>query len=292
MIKKQPFLPKQGRPKRICLFGTSANPPTGDSGHSGVIRALVELQRFDEVRILPVYRHTFSSKRHQLLSFDHRVAMCERLIDELPTSQNTKVVVSRAEEDSFRRMLQVSKAVTDEEKAALRVGTADLLEMLMEQEEKNYHNNATTESPKTEFSFCLGADTFMDLTDWKWRRSQDVLKLLGGRLVVVNRKQQDGADVATGGNGSIGETKQHQHQKDRLKNRIDEINATPLGDQNIVLLDVPSLGNVSSSMIRNEQNKELVKHMLSPKVLEYVIANNLYGFGETSAEKQDGNIVG
>ena len=107
MIKKQAFLPKQGRPKRICLFGTSANPPTGASGHSGVIRALVELQRFDEVRILPVYRHTFSSKRHQLLGFDHRVAMCERLIDELPTSQTTKVVVSRAGEASLHAALVV-----------------------------------------------------------------------------------------------------------------------------------------------------------------------------------------
>ena len=278
MMKKPSFLPKQGRPKRICLFGTSANPPTGDSGHCGVIRALVELQRFDEVRILPVYRHTFSSKRHQLLGFDHRVAMCERLIEELPISQSTKVVVSRAEEDSFQRMLQVSKAVTDEEKAALRVGTADLLEMLMEDEKKNNNKNATVEIPMTEFSFCLGADTFMDLTDWKWKRSQDVLKLLEGRLVVINRKQQDNIDT------------QHQ-QKNLLKNRIDEINATPLGEKNIVLLDVPSLGDVSSSKIRNAENKDLVKHMLSQKVLEYVTANNLYGFGET-AENHDGNIVG
>ncbi len=48
----------------VCLFGTSANPPTGDGGHVGIVRALEALSRdellFDEIRILPVYHHPFS----------------------------------------------------------------------------------------------------------------------------------------------------------------------------------------------------------------------------------------
>ena len=248
--------------RRICLFGTSANPPTGFGGHAGVIKALVDLKKFDEVRILPVYRHTFASKRDQLLGYDHRVNMCQLLVEGL-SSATTKVMVSRAEEDSFRRMLQVSKATTDEEKAALRVGTADLLEMLMKTE------------AATEFSFCLGADTFLDLTNWKWKRSRDVLKLLDGRLVVVNRKQQERAD---------------DDNKNRLQDRIDEINATSLGNGNVFLLDVPSLQDVSSSKVRNAENKSDVKDVLSPKVLDYVVANKLYGF-ETSDSKK-GCIIG
>ena len=295
MIKKHPRISQKGSPKRICLFGTSANPPTGAGGHSGVIQALMELQKFDEVRILPVYRHTFSSKRHQLLSFDHRVKMCKLLVEGLPNDQptttTTKVIVSRAEEDSFQRMLQASKAVTDEEKAALRVGTADLLEMLMEDEQKINGDNATKDFSKTEFSFCLGADTFMDLTDWKWRRSQDVLKLLEGRLVVVDRKQEDSNTFEGSIEKASYETMQEQ-QKDKLKNRIDEINATPLGNGKIVLLDVPSLGDVSSSKIRNAENKNLVKHMLPTKVLDYVITNNLYGFGKEKENTEDGSIIG
>lgn len=261
-------------PRRICLFGTSANPPTGNGGHGGVIRALVNLNKFDEVRILPVYRHTFASKRDQLLGFGHRFKMCQLLVEGLAATQSTKVVVSRAEEDSFRRMLAVSGATTDEEKASLRVGTADLLEMLMEDERAQ---DKDTISTNTEFSFCLGADTFMDLTNWKWKRSKDVMKLLEGRLVVVNRKQQAAK----------------LDNKTELTNRIDEINAMNLGNGNILLLDVPSLQDVSSSQVRNAENKDHVKHVLSPQVLDYLVANNLYGFGNNNQDgKKEGNIIG
>lgn len=55
--------------RRICLFGLSADPPTGEGGHVGIAKALATLRSeddndekwaFDEVRVLPVYRHTFS----------------------------------------------------------------------------------------------------------------------------------------------------------------------------------------------------------------------------------------
>lgn len=54
--------------RRVCLFGTSANPPTGEGGHTGIITHLSSLelksgeneqQTFDEVRVLPVYKHMF-----------------------------------------------------------------------------------------------------------------------------------------------------------------------------------------------------------------------------------------
>lgn len=306
---------KRLRPRRICLFGTSANPPTGENGHVGIVRALVNLRKFDEVRVLPVYKHTFASKRNQLLGFDHRVAMCELAVEGLSSrgrkqqqqqqpkadhetdpetdsesdSHNdddndndddgfvaTEVVVSRAEEDSFQRMVESSRAETDEEKSSLRVGTAELLEMFMEDEEHRWESNSdvatASTSPKTEFFFCLGADTFLDLTDWKWKRSRDVLKLLEGRLVVLRRIQE------------LGLPRTKPNPNDVLKERIEEINATPLGNGNIVLLDIPSLGNVSSSKVRNAVNKDLVKGMVQPKVLDYLANHKLYGFGESGGE--------
>ena len=67
------------RRRRVCLFGTSANPPTGDTGHRGIASYLSGLSDdsgerrseeggvraaqpplFDEVRVLPVYRHMFT----------------------------------------------------------------------------------------------------------------------------------------------------------------------------------------------------------------------------------------
>ena len=56
--------------KRVCLFGLSANPPTGNGGHIGIVKALSALrlhpqqensrEKFDEIRVLPVYKHMFA----------------------------------------------------------------------------------------------------------------------------------------------------------------------------------------------------------------------------------------
>lgn len=45
--------------KAICLFGLSGDPPTGDKGHVGIVRALQQQNDWDEIWVLPVYRHTF-----------------------------------------------------------------------------------------------------------------------------------------------------------------------------------------------------------------------------------------
>ena len=61
----------------------------------------------------------------------------------------------------------------------LRVGTADLLDMLIEAQ-----NGSQMED---EFTFALGSDTFLDLTNWKWRRSKDIFKLINFRILVIQR---------------------------------------------------------------------------------------------------------
>lgn len=70
------------RCRNICLFGLSADPPTGTGGHVGIVHALTLLRApapaaqqqlddddddagvgcfaFDEIRVLPVYRHTYA----------------------------------------------------------------------------------------------------------------------------------------------------------------------------------------------------------------------------------------
>ena len=55
---------------RVCIFGTSANPPTNAGGHAGIVSSLASLRvdnsnsngpkQFDEIRVLPVYKHMFS----------------------------------------------------------------------------------------------------------------------------------------------------------------------------------------------------------------------------------------
>ena len=61
-IKRMEEQQKERR-RSVCLFGLSADPPTGMEGHLGIVRALQQQGEWDEVWVLPVYRHTFSVRR-------------------------------------------------------------------------------------------------------------------------------------------------------------------------------------------------------------------------------------
>ncbi len=63
------------------------------------------------------------------------------------------------------------------------MGTADLLHMLR------------NSNPYVDFSLLLGSDTSLDLTSWKWRRSRDVIQLVDGRLLVIQRKGVENTKV-------------------------------------------------------------------------------------------------
>ena len=60
---------------RVCIYGLSANPPTGEGGHATIVSHLRRM--FDEVWVLPVYTHAFESKHNNLAPYEHRKAMCE-----------------------------------------------------------------------------------------------------------------------------------------------------------------------------------------------------------------------
>ena len=221
--------------RQVCLFGTSANPPTGDGGHTGIVRFLSSnVEKFDEIRVIPVFRHTFASKRNQLALFDHRIKMCSIAFGGIP-----KVTVSDAEKKSFER---IAKDLSEEKRQSLRVGTADLLEMFQQEE------------PNVDFSFCLGSDTFLDLTSFKWKRSRDVLKLLEGRLVVFARK------------GTNADLKEHIQQLEKTEGL------------NAILLEVPTLTSVSSSFVRSCTSEEDLSQCVPGEVLEYMRRNRLYAF--------------
>ena len=115
------------------------------------------------------------------------------------------------------------------------------------------------DEPTVDFSFCLGADTFLDVTEWKWKRSQDVVRLLQGRFVVVPRTGIDRNQV---------------HERQRLVNQ----------DYNghVVVLDVDHLNEVSSSLVRSCRDPTQLATMLAPGVLEYIQQHRLYAFADDS----------
>ena len=136
--------------RKIALFGLSANPPTGLRGDTGVVRFLVETELFDEVWVLPVYQHMFSSKS-SMEPFYHRVAMCHLCMDGESKPQ-CKV-----------RVMEVEKLAAEhyekKEGPSYRVGTVDILDYIDEK------------CPGLRLHLVLGTDTYRDLLTRKWKHA-------------------------------------------------------------------------------------------------------------------------
>lgn len=168
--------------RNICFFGVSANPPTGTLGHQGIVSLLVELGTFDEVWVLPVFAHSFASKR-DLAPFHHRVEM-SRLAFEKLSSPECLVRVKDTEKDvhiCFKeaRACQEDELIDVSSTASFQhsSGTAELLNYL-----------AATE-PDVVFSMTLGEDTFLDLVEGKWCcREADISRAIENRFIVVRRR--------------------------------------------------------------------------------------------------------
>lgn len=140
---------------------------------------------------------------------------------------------------------------TDEaQKAQVSVGTAALLEYLHQQ----------PNSDDVEYTFCLGADAFMDLTAGKWKESARVLELLRGRCLVLHRRQTDNQDTTI-----------HNHA---LQARVESVPGA-------TLVSMASLGAVSSSRVReavaaNDWQVLQQDAMVHPDVLAYIREKGLY----------------
>jgi len=206
---------------------------------------------FDEVHILPVYSHMFGNKRGKQAQFQARIEMCQLLFKDTP-----KVVVSEAERICFEK---AAEGLEEQQKASLRVGTADLLDML------------TKEAPDVDFTLALGADTFIDLASGKWRRTEDVFKMVGYRMVVFRRKVDDGEN-------NMSEMDQ------RLRESIAKMQLNNSTQSSIRVIQIPSLSNVSSSVVRKSKNDAVLKEMLASDVLDYIQQRRMYSFSEENNE--------
>jgi len=161
---------------------------------------------------------------------------------------------------------------TPEEKLNLRVGTADLLDMLLEQ------------NKSVEYTIALGADTFMDLTTWKWRRSKDIMEILKGRFIVFRRLQhvqvlQDGKDDTSGADADAGDAVTEAELIDRIDRvSIEMKQSCPQFKDNARIFRVPSLSAISSSLVRSSRDEDQLSSSLDERVLKYIKENRMYSF--------------
>ncbi len=148
---------------KIGLFGLSANPPTGLHGHQGIVKRLVESGEFEEVWILPVYRHIMKDLTGSA-PFEDRYEMC-RLCFEPESTNSTRVKVLKLEEELFHQF-----------PPDVRVGTIDIL--------KHIHDHY---KDVEEITLVLGQDTFRDLALGKWKDFDEIPRYC--RFLVFDRDE-------------------------------------------------------------------------------------------------------
>mmetsp|Transcript_28799 Transcript_28799/g.48576 ORF Transcript_28799/g.48576 Transcript_28799/m.48576 type:complete len:266 (+) Transcript_28799:174-971(+) len=143
--------------KDIAVFGLSGNPPTGECGHAGIVRYLVQSGEFHEIWVLPVFKHQFASK-DSLISFEVRVAMCQLAFEEYSSDKCTV------------RVLTLER---DVEEVVPRHGTVDTLTYIKGR------------CPQVRLHLILGSDTYNDIAKGKWRRGETLFSL--ATLHVIER---------------------------------------------------------------------------------------------------------
>ena len=233
--------------KSICLFGTSADPPTNSSGHIGIVKHLSTLtDQFDEIWVLPVYQHMYKSKRNRLSSFEHRMSMCQLAFQGIDN-----VYVHNYEKECYE-----AKCKSANDDNPTRIGTADLLEWLMYDKFKN----------GVKFTLTLGSDSYLDLSKFKWKRSLDILELTEGRILVISRKSS--------------EENENKENDKILASTVEEMNLEYNASIQIARLDC--LSNVSSTLVRNTSDLNVLKDYVAPSILEYIQQHRLYSFAQNN----------
>jgi nicotinic acid mononucleotide adenylyltransferase len=152
---------------KIGIFGLSANPPTYLGGHAGIVRYLVKEDLFDEIWILPVYRHSYASK-NALEQFEHRVQMCI-LNFECESTAACRVSVKTIERDVYQGLVREQEAAARAHPqgcaaapAGIRMGSIDVIKWVRRR------------VPETcQLSLVLGSDTHRDLCEGKWKQSEE-----------------------------------------------------------------------------------------------------------------------
>ena len=255
------------RRKNIALFGLSANPVTDRGGHGEIVKALLAMERiktngdddddddklYDEVWVVPVYRHAFESKNDAMLktkmpNFQQRCEMCEKQFS-IPGEGKTsvkRVKVRRIELEAT----EWKRKVTGDADATI-LGTFELLDYLRNVYEKEKDD---FEKRNIEYTFVMGKDAYDDLISGKWIRGDEILKTTN--LVVVPRISSTAPTTATATPTMIKEAK------------------------SVVFLDnISGLRDVSSTAVReaiSSGNKPSTIEELNPFVAEFIEENRLY----------------
>jgi ribose-phosphate pyrophosphokinase len=230
--------------KTVFLFGTSANPPTGKHGHTGIVawgtRDLkidapeggTEQIGIDETWVLPVYVHPFAAKqrsKRNLLPFEHRMNMSRLSFESIPGLEGRVKVMDTERvvvEDAFQRAAERGAPESE-----VRVGTIDVVRKLI------------ADHPDCRFVLGLGADDYADLRRGDWKESAALQALVP--IVVIPRKGVSSEATCAG---------------------------------------APELSDISASRIRASKDLALLERELEAPVTRYLLDNGLWPLEQVEGE--------
>ncbi len=235
---------------RVAIYGLSANPPTGLGGHQGIVRYIASSEfqasyqlQIDEIWILPVYTHIFSTKKSQLISFEDRFKMCQ-LCFERESLVSTSVQVVRYEEQLVNELCSIHGHDH-------RVGSVDILE------------NLTQLFPENTFHMILGTDTFNDLVLGKWKNGPRLAELVSSFFVIQR------------GDAEIDVTSPSIAPFMTLFSKLVQGNS-----QKAIFIRIPGITDVSSTWLRTNRpwlsGEACDQLSIHPDVAQYIRDNGLY----------------
>lgn len=229
---------------KVAIMGMSANPPTGDAGHLGIVKYFVQTHLFSEIWVLPVYQHMFSEKK-SLELYDHRMEMC-RISMEPESSPHCVVRVLPIEKEAYEYYNNADR------KETMKVATVNVLDMLGQKYGESHV-----------FHLVLGGDSYNDLIARKWKESDRLLSMV--RIEVISRAGvEDKSPEGLGDIDSPQETKRIFH---RSIPWLTDISSSKVRSMRPFLFSVWPL-------ILYED----LYNSLHPKVYHYIKRNRLYMF--------------
>jgi nicotinic acid mononucleotide adenylyltransferase len=120
----------------------------------------------------------------------------------------------------------------------------------------------------------MGSDAFFDLMNGKWKDSHRILQMLQNRLLVLYRND----DIINYTNNSNEVTASPFDVDNKLKCIQDCIKNRCPG---ATLLQVSHLDAISSTLVRQCVDVDVLQTMISLPVLQYMQKNHLYQFSNT-----------
>ncbi len=269
-------IPKLKPGTRVVLYGLSANPPTGDGGHGSIVQHLAEL--FDEVWILPVYRHVYSTKQN-LAPYEHRERMCELAFTDGadrasplgPNETQGRSGNTRGRRDLARgvvRVLDVERRVVTAAQARARRRGLPLESVTVGSHDVLMAIKARRGNEKAHFAWCLGGDAYRDLRSGKWREG-DAFQRECAQVVVPREGGLEGLqEVGIGPNARV-------LQIEEVSEAISSTVIRTMLTERAAFRAAP--GNEDEEWDGGDFDAELLRDALAPRVRGYIEKHGLYG---------------